>query len=113
MATYLELRSIYDDESDLLKKVVVALCVCANDILQGDDTTDPPYDQGAGSHDNRARWAARALVDPIPEGKMLLKAVLCENRALSMAQIQAASDAAVQTNVEALIDGIASALHST
>jgi hypothetical protein len=53
------------------------------------------------------------LIDPIPEGKMLLKAVLCENRALTMAQIQAASDAAVQTNVEALIDGIASALHTT
>lgn len=113
MATYLELRSIYDDESDLLKKVVVALCVAANTILQGDDTSDPPYDQGAGSHENRARWAARALASPVSEGKNFLKAVLAENKSLSLGAIQAASDAAVQSNVEAVVDGIATALHST
>jgi hypothetical protein len=113
MATYLELRSIFDDESDLLKKVSVAICVAANDILQGDDTSDPPYDQGAGGHENRERWAARALTNTVSEGKLVLKAVLAENKGLALSAIQTASDAAVQSNVEVVIDGIATALHST
>lgn len=108
MATYLELRTIFTD-SDLMEKLEVAVIIAAQTILAGDDDTDPPWDQTAGAHDIRVKWAAAAIKSTSTVATAMLKAVLAANNTLTVAQIQGASDAAIQSNVEAVIDSIANA----
>lgn len=93
MATYQELRSLFND-SDLLEKVEVATVIAANDLL----ATTPTTAQKA--------WAAQVFASPKTEAQKALMAVLAENSGLTVAQIQGATDTAVQTNV----DGVASIL---
>jgi hypothetical protein len=108
MATYLEVRSLFG-ESELIKKVMVAAIISAEKISSGNDDV-PPFDQTAGMHDNRVRWAANAITDTAQESDRLLKVVLAANADLTLAQIEGATDAAIQSNVDAAVDLIATAL---
>lgn len=98
MATYLELAALRTDP-DLLKKVQVATAVAADAIINEDPLTT--------NHDNRVKWAARALAYPVQEGGRMLNAVLAANKGFTTAQITGASDAAIQSNVDAAVDVVA------
>lgn len=108
MATYLELRDIFENP-DLLKKVMVAVVVAAETISSSNDT-NPPWDQTAGAHDNRIRWAANAITDTKGEARRIMKVVIAANKNLSVAQIEGASDNSIQSNVDAAVDAVAAAL---
>ena len=108
MATYLDLRALFFD-TDLKYKMETAVAIAAQTILDGDDTADPPWDQTAGQHDLRVKWANSALNGTSGAAGQVLKYVLASNSGLSVAQIQGATDAVIQSNVNVAIDGLASA----
>ena len=94
MATYFELKTLRDD-SDLQDRVSVAIVKKGQALLAG---VTPSAAQ--------VTWAIDAI--NAPEGKMpgMLNYVLGANSSNTVAQIQAASDATLQTNVDAAADAI-------
>ena len=108
MATYQELRGLFGD-SDLTEKIEVAVAIASNTIAAGDDDS-APFDQTAGAHDNRVRWAAAAITNTRNEALRIQKLVIADNAALTTVQILGASDSAIQSNVNASVDVIAAAL---
>jgi hypothetical protein len=89
MATYTELRSLYADD-DLRNKVEVAVVKAAANLLGGTPTAD------------EQKWAAAVFASPRGVGTQALLYVLAENSGLTVAAIQGATDAAIQTNVDAV-----------
>lgn len=91
MATYAELYTEATTNTALQNRVAVA-CVVAAEAIRTEAGT-------VSYHDGRLRWAARVLVSPQTEAARMLWAVLAANAGLTVAQIQAATDAALQTAV--------------
>lgn len=94
MATYSEILSISQNPA-ILNLVEVAVCVTANTIM-----LEPT---GTTNHAARLLWAKATLADPLASARGLIWSVLVQNKALTAAQILAASDAAVQTAVDAAV----------
>lgn len=94
MATYAELYDLRSD-SALRNKVAVAVAVKAQALL---DLASPTAGQVA--------WAKAAIDAPIAKADSLLNYVLAKNKAASTSQILAATDAAIQSNVDAAVDKI-------
>lgn len=95
MATYAELHSLKNNDS-LIERTRVA-CAVAADIIR---TEDP----GTPNHANRMTWAGQILANPDGIGKAMLWAVLVANRDSTTQQIIDATDAQVQTAVDAAVD---------
>lgn len=95
MATYSELFDLQTD-SALKNKVRIATVVAA-EMIRGEDA-------GIPNHANRLLWAAAVFASPAAETDRMFWAVLAANKDLSVAQIAAATDAAIQTAVDAAID---------
>ena len=95
MATYTELFGL-KDESTVINKVVVA-CVVAAETIMGEDG-------GTTNHANRLIWAASVFQNPNSEAQRMYWALLAANVDLTIAQIQDASDSAIQTQVYAHVD---------
>lgn len=97
MATYLELYGLAGSgggAGDLFDKVVVACTIKAQALLDATPTAD------------EVTWANNALENPRQVGQKLLRYVLAANAGLTTAQIQAATDAAIQSNVDAAVDAL-------
>lgn len=105
MATYTEIRALYGDE-ELTKKVEVAVTIAAQKIASGNDSGSP-FDQTAGKHELRVQWAKQAIASTGTTAGHVLKLVLAANNTLTVAQINGATDAAIQTAVESVIDALA------
>ena len=97
MATYLEIFGLRDD-SDLRSRTAVAVVVEATAVK--DETTPVAA---------RIAWAQEALSDPESVAKQALWVILAENKNLSVATIQGATDASLQTNVASVVDLLAGA----
>ena len=97
MATYLEVRDLFND-SDLTNRVAVAVLVSVKDKLEVTPTAA------------EKSYAAKVFASPQAEAKKILKYVLAVDNGSTVAQIQGASDAALQTNVDAVIDVLIDAL---
>ena len=95
MATYLELRSLFND-SDLFNRIQVASLVAAEAIRT--------EDVGTVNHANRLIWAKSAFKSPVGTAKEMIMAVLAGNSSLTVEQITGATDAAIQTKVNAAVD---------
>lgn len=96
MATY---KEIYDlrSNSDLRNKIAVAVLVKAQALL---DLTTPTAKQ--------VTWAKDAIGNPDAVAATLLNYLLAKNVALTTAQISAATDAAIQSAVNPVVDAIIS-----
>ena len=90
MATYLELKELLSD-SNLQDKVEIAISKKAQTIIENALSTQAEKD-----------WAVS--VNPIVDRDRFLRSVLMANSELTVAQIQGASDAAIQSNIDAVID---------
>lgn len=90
MASLQELRGLFG-ESDLTEKVEAATIIAANGLISGTPTTD------------EQKWAAAAFEDPAGQAQKALMAVLAANSSASVAVILAASDTAIQNNVDAVV----------
>lgn len=98
MATYLELYGLQGD-GDLHNRIAVAVVVSADTIRS--------EAEGAANHANRLVWAGNAFADPRAMAKRAFWAVLAANKSASVSNIQSATDAAIQTNVDAVVDVLA------
>lgn len=96
MATYTEIRHLFSD-SALRNRVDVAVVIAANDLLSGTPTSA-----------DRA-WAAAVFNRPRLESQKAFMAVLASNKNASVVAIQGATDAAIQTNVDAVVPSLVSA----
>ena len=99
MATYEELFILHSDNDPLLQKITVANWIAADIIRLEVDTTP--------NHANRLTWAAGVLLGGVSSAQQMLNAVLAQNRALTVAQINGASDSDIQTAVNAAVDLVA------
>ncbi len=108
MASYADLKGLQSD-TDLRNKIEVAISIAIQEVLVGDDTA-APYDQTAGMHDKRVRWAHRAKDSLVNEAKVFWPLVLAANDSLSVSAIQGAADNAFLSNVKDLVDEIANGL---
>jgi hypothetical protein len=95
MATYIELVGVCDSAT-FLNRVQFA-CIVAAETIRTEATSTP-------NHAERLAWAKQALADPLTTAKRMSWAVLAQNRSLSLAQINAATDAALQAGVDAAVN---------
>jgi len=95
MATYTDLYGLFAN-SELRNKMRVAVVVAAETIRAEDAGTD--------NHANRMAWAKNAFSNPDGAADGMLKALLAANKDLEVAQIMGASDAAIQTKVDAAVN---------
>ena len=95
MAAYTELYDLFND-SALRNKVTVACLVAAETIRNEDGATE--------NHANRLLWAKQAWQSPKSVGEQMLMATLAGNKDLTVQQITGASDAAIQTKVDAAVN---------
>jgi hypothetical protein len=94
MATYIELLGAYND-STLRQKIAVA-CVVAAETIR---TEDP----GTANHANRVLWAKKVYLSPTKVAEEMIWPVLAQNRAIAVGAITGATDAQIQTAVDAAI----------
>ena len=103
MATYAELLTALGNQP-LKDKVTVAILIVADKVNAGDDTGGG-FD--AANHENRIVWARRISSDadgaPKEAGRFF-PLLVAANRAAALPAILSASDTAVQTNVEDIVD---------
>lgn len=95
MALYQELYDLCNDSS-LKNRTAIACVIAANAIRTEAGAT--------ANHANRLLWAKAALANPVGEAARMLPAVLAQNVASTVAQIQAATDATLQTAVNNAVD---------
>lgn len=97
MATYLELSHIKDDESygSLVNKVRVACAIKAAAVI---DSTTP----GA----TVLAWAKDTISNANRAGDAIAAYVIAKNKGATTANIYAATDVAIQNNVDAAIDAL-------
>lgn len=93
MATYSELRSLVSDD-DLRHRVETAVIIAAEAELAA----------SPGSVAGRA-WGLNVLRDAPGWGRIAFLTVLAANQSATVAQISAASDTLIQTNVDAAAPG--------
>lgn len=92
MATYTEIFNLKSD-SQLRNKIAVAVAKKAQVLI---DLASPTANQIA--------WANVAINNPLTMADKIMNYVLAANSAATAAQIAAASDADIQTNVSAAVD---------
>lgn len=95
MATYLELLTAA--QNDALRQKIRVACLVAADTVRAESAATV-------NHAARLAWAKGVFESPVNEGEKMLWAVLAQNKSASLAAILAASDAVIQTNVDATID---------
>ena len=95
MATYAELFGLKNDSA--LRNRVTTACIVAAEVIMNEDG-------GTSNHANRLVWAAAVFAGPASEANRMFMAVLAANKDVAVAQIQSASDAAIQTNVDDHVD---------
>jgi hypothetical protein len=98
MATYAEL--ITASQSGVLTDKIKVACFVAAETVRTENT-------GTTNHANRLLWAKNVFADPEREAKRMVWAVLAQNKSATLAQITGASDATVQTAVDAAVDDFA------
>jgi hypothetical protein len=96
MATYLELFDLQTNDG-LRQKVAVASAVAAQNELTGTPTQQA------------AIWAKEVVANPLAAAERIVILILAANASATVAQINAASDASIQTNVNALVPGLIAA----
>lgn len=97
MATYLELRNLFDD-SDIRNRVESAIVIAANNLLQGTPTA------------NDRAWIVSVIGNYKAEGRKAFMLVLAANKDLTLVNIQNATDTAIQTQVDAIVPELVLAL---
>jgi hypothetical protein len=95
MASYNELKSLMGDSA--LKNRTAVACIVAAEAIRNEDA-------GTANHANRLIWAKQAFANPVGAASEMLMAMLAANKDLDASVIQGASDAAIQTKVDAAVD---------
>lgn len=94
MASYIELIGAYND-GPLRQKIAVACVVAAETIRTEDPQT--------ANHAARLAWAKKVFESPTTAADSMIWPVLAQNKAAAIAAITGASDASIQTAVDAAV----------
>ena len=100
MATYSELYDLRANSA--LKNRITIACIIAAEAIR---TEAPTTTNNA----NRLVWAKAVFANPDGEANRMLMALLAQNAGLTVAQIQGATDAAIQTGVNNAVNVFATA----
>ena len=95
MATYFELLTA-SENSDLRNRIRVAVVVAAETIRTENPAT--------ANHTERLAWAKGAFASPDAAAETMMWPVLAQNKAAAYAAIVGASDASVQSAVDAAVN---------
>lgn len=95
MATYDECLTVAQD-ANLQSRMRVA-CLVAAETIRTEGTA-------VANHTNRLIWAKQAFQNPVGIAAPMVWAVVIQNRSFTAAQITGASDATLQTAVNAAVD---------
>ncbi len=95
MASYSELYDLRNDSA--LKNRITTACIIAAETVMNELATVP-------NNVNRLIWAKAVFANPKGEANRMHMAILAANQSASVAQIQSATDAAIQTNVDDHVD---------
>ena len=95
MATYQELYTIRNHQA-LLERTAIAITIAAAAIRD--------EDSGTANHANRLIWAKEALQGPLSMAERMIFLLLADNKAFTVAQITGATDASLQTAVNAAVN---------
>lgn len=98
MASYQELFDLRRNHV-LLDKITVAIIVAAETVYA--------EDSGEPNHVNRVIWAREASINPRGMAGVFMSAVLAANKAATVTNIIGATDSAIQTNIDGVIDNFA------
>ena len=95
MATYLELHDLASSPtlSDLRKRLRVAIIIKANAVAESAAPTAPGRD-----------WSKQALANPQAFEQTVLNYILADNAGFATSAISGATDAQVQTAVDAAVN---------
>ena len=99
MATYDELLTIATTGSVFISRLQVAAAIAANKIRTELDTVP--------NHANRLKWAKATFQNSSGAARDLIWPVLTANQGATAAAILSASDATIQTAVDAVVDTLA------
>jgi len=97
MATLSEVHDLFTD-GELIKKTAAALTIWAQGVI---DQATPDASELA--------FAAQVMNNPTSEAHRVIKYVVAANSDATVAQIQGAGDAAIQSNVDAAAPKLAGA----
>ena len=92
MASYIDLFELRSD-SVLINRIAVAVTIKAQTYIDG---ATPTADQLA--------WSSRVLIAPRPEAEKMLHYLVAINNTADISQITSASDATLQTAVDAGVE---------
>lgn len=95
MATYAEL--ITASQNGVLTDKIKVACFIAAEVVRTEAT-------GTANHANRLLWAKQVYGNPAGEAVRMTWAVLAQNAGAALGAITGASDATVQTAVNAAVD---------
>lgn len=95
MATYTELNTIYE-AGTLIARITAAVAIQAEAVRNEAGATT--------NHTNRMIWAKQAFSDPRAMANRMMWAILAQNAAVTKANIETATDAAILTAVAAAVD---------
>lgn len=99
MATYDEL--LISSENGVFNNRIKVACIVAAEKIRVESTA-------VTNHAARVVWAKKVFENPTFEATRMVWAVLAQNRAFTQAQIVGATDASIQTAVDAAVDVFAS-----
>jgi len=94
MATYLELFTLRGD-SDLQDRMAVACAIKAQILIDAGSLTA-----------NAKAWVNETLQSPVGKANEIINYVLAVNSSATIANIQGASDSALQSNVSDAVDAL-------
>ena len=109
MATYSDIRSLLWNDDALRNRIAVA-CTIAADQVAADSANFPTATADSALIAAREAWAVSVFDSPEAAGRRMTISVIAANNTLSVAQIQGASDAAIQSRVDARVDLMATRL---
>lgn len=102
MATYTEIRTLYND-SGMRNKIAVAIAIAADTVMRGNDD-GAPFSQVAGDHVLRVAWAREVFGSSEAWVSRFWEAVLAKYNALTVSQITGASSQDIQLAVNEAVD---------
>lgn len=98
MATLLEIYGLVNDPS--LTQKTEAACLVAAGVIMGENA-------GTSNHANRLKWAKSVAGDPVTQGQRMLRLLLATYSGQLLPAITGATDAAIQSAVNAAVDTLA------
>jgi len=106
MATYLELRNLFNDAA-LMNRTQAGVVIAGWGVMNDPANYPSAVGPNTATEEQRVTWGVDALHRTETKVPLVLKAVLAQNKTATVDQIKNATDAVLQTNIDATVDALA------